>query len=366
LIPLFPFPTGYFQVRVGQEGERDVAIPGGPFAHLVLVQFHHPFDVCKALLDGPAHPGHPHQLGERCLGWAKRSEVRSLGGLTHVASDEQPLRHPGCARVRQVEAGPIAEPRSLTPRTTRERAPRLSRQCGDEGIGPLLLALVPDGVAAGDGQDIRMVRPLQPAPEIGVSAVDFIAGHPGGRHRGGKRSRQHAESERRLGGKVNLLRHPGCSPWRGIVCPLLRQVQLAVEEGASLGARLAQEDPELAVLPPAVPLYCRCTPTDFVPFFRKPVSSTMRTPAGSPRCAGRPAPLWPRFAQVFGQLPAILALDPIQQPGQIALRPRSGFRSPEPASNPGMQRIQPRPPALDLFVRRHDPLRLCPLGGYQV
>jgi hypothetical protein len=31
-----------------------------------------------------------------------------------------------------------------------------------------------------------------------------------------------------------------------------------------------------------------------------------------------------------------------------------------------MQRIQPCPPALDLFARRHDPLRLCPLGGYQV
>jgi hypothetical protein len=33
---------------------------------------------------------------------------------------------------------------------------------------------------------------------------------------------------------------------------------------------------------PAAPLYWRCTPTDFVPFFRKPVSSITSTAAGSP------------------------------------------------------------------------------------
>src|SRR5215216_3915297 len=37
---------------------------------------------------------------------------------------------------------------------------------------------------------------------------------------------------------------------------------------------------------PAVPVYWRATPTDFSPFFRKPVSSTMSTPlSSSPRCS---------------------------------------------------------------------------------
>ena len=36
---------------------------------------------------------------------------------------------------------------------------------------------------------------------------------------------------------------------------------------------------------PAVPEYCRCTPADFVPFFRNPVSSAMRTAVGSPMAA---------------------------------------------------------------------------------
>ena len=33
---------------------------------------------------------------------------------------------------------------------------------------------------------------------------------------------------------------------------------------------------------PAVPEYCRCTPAETVPFFRKPVSSTISTPSGRP------------------------------------------------------------------------------------
>ena len=36
---------------------------------------------------------------------------------------------------------------------------------------------------------------------------------------------------------------------------------------------------------PAVPLYCRCTPTDWFPCFRNPVSSTTRTPGTSPTCS---------------------------------------------------------------------------------
>ena len=34
---------------------------------------------------------------------------------------------------------------------------------------------------------------------------------------------------------------------------------------------------------PAVPVYCRATPADILPFFRNPVSSTASTAAGSPR-----------------------------------------------------------------------------------
>src|SRR5215211_9535208 len=38
-------------------------------------------------------------------------------------------------------------------------------------------------------------------------------------------------------------------------------------------------------VPPAVPEYCRLTPTDLLPLFRNPVSSPMSTPSGSPKCS---------------------------------------------------------------------------------
>src|SRR5437667_353535 len=34
-----------------------------------------------------------------------------------------------------------------------------------------------------------------------------------------------------------------------------------------------------------VPLFCRATPHECVPFFRNPVSSTTSTPSGVPRCS---------------------------------------------------------------------------------
>ncbi|MFD7409474.1 ISAzo13 family transposase, partial [Streptomyces sp. NPDC059866] len=47
-------------------------------------------------------------------------------------------------------------------------------------------------------------------------------------------------------------------------------------------------NPSLTVIEiraPAVPVYCRCTPAKERPFFRKPVSSTTRTPPSAPRCS---------------------------------------------------------------------------------
>src|SRR6266446_9700184 len=78
---------------------------------------------------------------------------------------------------------------------------------------------------------------------------------------------------------------------------------------------------------PAVPLYCRATPTDFFPFLTKPVSSTTRTPACLPQVLDHVGPqviehglLIPvrlrqqpldsmrvRAPQLPGQLPPVLA-----------------------------------------------------------
>ena len=117
---------------------------------------------------------------------------------------------------------------------------------------------------------------------------------------------------------------------------------------------------------PAVPLYCRCTPTDFVPFLRKPVSSTTSTACSSPRCsttyARRSSRTWSasqsaranrccipsgrRLARELRELPAVLALHGAQQPPHVGQRaaPRLGARKPPPY--PRVQRLQPVRPLL--------------------
>jgi hypothetical protein len=50
------------------------------------------------------------------------------------------------------------------------------------------------------------------------------------------------------------------------------------------------------------------------------------------------------------QLPAVLALDPIQQPGQIVLGPLPRLHPSEPAGNPGMKCIELSSPARDRSV----------------
>src|SRR5581483_2395456 len=50
------------QVGVRQERERDVAVPGAPAAHLVLVHPHLALGLGEPFLDRPAHAGHAHQL----------------------------------------------------------------------------------------------------------------------------------------------------------------------------------------------------------------------------------------------------------------------------------------------------------------
>src|SRR3954468_10009361 len=99
---------------------------------------------------------------------------------------------------------------------------------------------------------------------------------------------------------------------------------------------------------PAVPEYCRCTPTDLFPFLTNPVSSSTSTASASPNCAtayprracpgagrviahlvGIPAhagekvrhPLGCTIPGILGQLPAVLALHRSQQTLQIGPNP---------------------------------------------
>jgi hypothetical protein len=129
---------------------------------------------------------------------------------------------------------------------------------------------------------------------------------------------------------------------------------------------------------PAVPEYWRWTPTEVVPFFKNPVSSTTSTApflaqvlhhkgaqviadqVGIPVGGGK-QPLhavWGPLAGVLGQLPAILPRHIAQQPAQVGQRPSARLGAGEPARDAGVQGNQPRRPRLDF-------LNVCRLVGLQ-
>ena len=105
---------------------------------------------------------------------------------------------------------------------------------------------------------------------------------------------------------------------------------------------------------PAVPVCWRWTPTEWTPFFRSPVSSTTRTPSGSPSWSNHDLPyvvadsvgvpfcpvqqpLHPVRAvmpDILGQLPARLDLEVGEQTGNELSRRAPGLDPGEPAREP--------------------------------
>jgi len=81
--------------------------------------------------------------------------------------------------------------------------------------------------------------------------------------------------------------------------------------------RIGQEHADLAVVRPlsarpAVPEYCRCTPAERVPFFRKPVSSAISTI---------------RLAQLPGHIGSQVIADAIDIPVRPAQQPLHSIRA---------------------------------------
>ena len=127
---------------------------------------------------------------------------------------------------------------------------------------------------------------------------------------------------------------------------------------------------------PAVPEYCRRTPTDFVPFLTNPVSSSTSTPSASPNCAtayarracpgaGRghraldrhpsacaqenPVPRPASIPGALGQLPAVLALHRSKQALQIGPYPPARLNPAKTRRDLLDQRIQLTRP-IDSFI----------------
>ena len=194
---------------------------------------------------------------------------------------------------------------------------------------------------------------LQPAPERRVLAGDLIGGHPGRRHPGLQGPLQQDP------GQLGLVWNPTSSGTRAARQRARSLVHaLGSYSSRSMNARplelaYARTTPswQLSTLP-AVPEYWRWTPTEVVPFFKKPglvhhqhptrvaqvlhhlaaqvVTDQIRLPIGRGQ-----QPLHPvrgGLAGMLGQLPTVLATHVADQPTQYAsTRWRGSARTNRPA-----------------------------------
>src|SRR5215217_7240870 len=271
---------------MGQQREGDVAIPGRPRAHLIVVEPHSTLGIRKAGLDRPAHPGDADHRRHWHVRWPEDAVVGMLRRIAERAPCQQPVGCPWGALVRHLDAGPVVQPLALAPRARRQWCPRRRRQCRNEVVGPLLRTALPERMVRGNGEHIGVVLRHQPAAERAIVPVDLIPTHPGCGHPGGKGPCQHLPRQLRLGREAHLGRYSRLATARGILHPFLGQIQLPIQERPPLVAGYPTNTPIWQFsMRPAVPLYWRCTPTDLVPFFRNPVSSTINTPAAWPRCS---------------------------------------------------------------------------------
>src|SRR5246500_5191392 len=196
----------------------------------------------------------------------------------------------------EAHARPVVQPLALGPRPGREAVPGGVWQRGGE-IGRGLLPEAarqhrPQLLVAAYRQDKGPLVLLKKQRQATIRAVDLVAHHPGERHPRSDGTRNHALCQLRLGGKRYRPGDPRRRPARAILRPVLRQIQFAIDQRVPATAGISEKYPNLAVLSkvegsmrPAVPLYCRATPADLLPFLRNPVSSITRTPSAAPRCS---------------------------------------------------------------------------------
>src|ERR1017187_3867783 len=146
---------------------------------------------------------------------------------------------------------------------------------------------------------------FQPAAQLAVTAINLIPCYPAAGHPGLESPFQHLFTQHRLGRKIDLFGDAGGTAARTILYPILGKIQLPIQQYRAPFAGITKEHSYLAVLDPsrssavlpldprrmdallqgirpAVPLYCRWTPAEWMPFFRNPVSSRTSTASGTP------------------------------------------------------------------------------------
>src|SRR5918993_1384975 len=198
-----------------------------------------------------------------------------------------------------------------------------------------------------ESQHVRLLPLLEEHPKTPAVAVDGVRNHPRGLHAPIHKSPpEHLFGQFGLGAHPHLIGHPGPLATLLILGPLLRQIQLPIDEGLPPTGGVGQKHPNLAVLPLAdsagvLALYTyalislldeACLVDDETTLrvrqmlddvLSQVVSNCVGIPAGSSKevldTIGR------GVSRYLGQLPRVLALSLREQATQIVLGPLAHF-----------------------------------------
>ena len=234
-------------------------------------------------------------------------------------------------------------------------------------VGGLVTAPVGAGqdVVAAGGQHERHLAGGQPAAEDPVLPERLVRGDPAVKDTGAVGAGQHVQSELRLGREPHPAGDTGGRAPVGVLGPRGRHVELAVHQRPAARGAIGQEHPELTVVDlPAGTGVLALHPgrahalldepgvvgdphPGVVPELVQDVSAQVIThsvdiPLG--RAEQALHPVRGHCTRVLGQRPAVLTLQPREQPTQIRPDPAARLDPPEPARDQLHHRIQRRDP----------------------
>ena len=129
---------------------------------------------------------------------------------------------------------------------------------------------------------------LECCPQSGVSAIDFVTGHPPRGYSGGHSAVDQCCRQRWFGRETPLiLRDSGIGAAIMVVGPAARKIQRPIDQGVPTGCGIGQIHRDLGVLDPTRGAAVLALHPDAcaVPFFTSPVSSTTRIALGSPKAS---------------------------------------------------------------------------------
>jgi len=241
--------------RIGPHDQRDRAIPSRHTLPCILLQLDVAFCLFETPCNGPSAAGDLHH----------RFPPRRLRGKHHVRCalrrvGQTPAYHkpptPGRLQRRgQGEPPPIIPARAFRPIASAQPGPALSPQGRQKSFALVLPTSTPDIFFSRDGQDMGVVVCLPPPPQRPIVPLDTLSCHPRGWDARVQGTLEPLLRQLRRGRQEALRWHPRTLAARGVVGPLCGEREGPIEHARTLGTRIGQKHPNLALFNTA------CCPT---------------------------------------------------------------------------------------------------------